>query len=191
MNQNQTEEKKKIIFEAFEKITEINVEAKCLVEILINRLDTDISKVVYKKLEILAKTKDLNKNETEIQKENEDQEQLIEKSINKSHGEINASDHMKSNEYKKYCALSDTRRDYLNVITNHGTKAEKEDAQKKRMEYLYEAKSLRDARIKLEYVILDVKNLELEHLIKQNEKLKRKQENEQKKENQLKRFQTN
>jgi len=183
MNQNQTEEKKKIIFEAFEKITEINVKAKCLVEILINRLDTDISKVVYKKLEILAKTKDLDKNETEIQKENEDQEQ--------SHGEINASDHMKSNEYKKYCDLSDTRRDYLNVITNHGTKAEKEDAQKKRMEYLYEAKSLRDARIKLEYVILDVKNLELEHLIKQNEKLKRKQENEQKKENQLKRFQTN
>jgi hypothetical protein len=179
MNQNQTEEKKKIIFEAFEKITEINVEAKCLMEILINRLDTDISKVVHKKLKILAKTKtkDLNKNETEIQKENEDKEQLTDESINKSHGEIKASDHMKSNEYKKYCALSDTRRDYLRVITNNGTKAEKEDAQKKRMEYFYEAKSLHTARIKLEYVILDVKNLELEHLIKEskeNGNLKRK-----------------
>jgi hypothetical protein len=165
----------KATFEAFEKISEINLKMKILMEILIKRLNTDISNVAQKKIKF---------------EDSKNKEQLTGKSIIKFNYDVKASDHMKTDEYKKYCALSEKRRDYLRVITNNGTSAEKEDAQKMRMEYLYEAKSLHDTRIKLEYVILDVKILDLQFkkLDLDHSKLKKEKESEQQLESKAKKI---
>jgi hypothetical protein len=167
----------KVTSEAFEKIKEINLKTKFLMEILIKRLNTDIFIVEQKKFVILDKKKiKFEDSNTKFKEETKNKQQLTDISIKKSDGDIKAADHMKSKEYKEYSVLSETRRGYLSVITHNGTKAEKDDAAQKQMEYLYEAKSLHDKRIKLENLILDVKILDLEYKIKQLDRPRLKRE---------------